>query len=98
MRLGERREYDYGGNTPSLSAAVRQLRMHVLDAHGPGVAKFIERVRAVAWLAEEAEEQKAAAHLHKIAAVMHQQGKIKDMRNALYGALDKVAESIVNAS
>jgi hypothetical protein len=29
---------------------------------------------------------------------MHQQGKIKDMRNALYGALDKVAESIVNAS
>jgi hypothetical protein len=98
MRLGERREYDYGGNTPSLSAAVRQLRMHVLEAYGPGAAKFIERVRAVAWLAEQLEEQRAAAHLHKIAAVMQQQGQTKDMRNALYGALDKVAESIVNAS
>jgi hypothetical protein len=98
MRLSERREYDYGGNAPSLSAAVRQLRMHVLDAHGPGAAKFIDRVKAVAWLAQQANELKALAHLQKIAQVMEQQGLQRDMRNALYGALDRVAESIVNAS
>lgn len=99
LRLNERREYDYGGNAPSLSAAVRQLRMHVLDAHGPeGAAKFVERVSAVAWLAEQANEPKAAAHLHKIAQVMIQQGAQKDMRNALYPALERVAEAITNAS
>jgi hypothetical protein len=99
MRLGERREYDYGGNTPSLSAAVRQLRMHVLDAHGQdGSKKFVARVKAVAWLAEQVNELKAAAHLLKIAQVMEHQGAEKDMRNALYPALDRVAESILNAS
>lgn len=99
MRLNERREYDYGGNAPSLSAAVRQLRMHVLDAHGQdGVGKFVQRVKAVAWLAEQVNEQKAAAHLYKIAQVLMHQGAEKDMRNALYGALDKVGEAIINAT
>lgn len=99
IRLNERREYDYGGAAPSLSAAVRQLRMHVLDAHGPeGAAKFVQRVNAVAGLAAQVNELKAAAHLHKIAQVMTQQGASRDMRNALYPALEKVAEAIVNAS
>jgi hypothetical protein len=99
MRLNERRELDYGGSAPSLSAAVRQLRMHVLEAHGPeGAAKFVQRVKAVAWLAEQVNELKAAAHLHKIAQVMMHQGADKDMRNALYPALERVAEAIINAS
>ncbi|MEZ6022957.1 MAG: hypothetical protein R3C16_05990 [Hyphomonadaceae bacterium] len=97
MRLRERREYDYGGNPPSLSAAVRQLRMHVIEAHGPEAEKFIERLEAVAALAESAEETTAAALLRRVATVMRQNSE-RDMRNALYTALDKVQEAIVNAS
>lgn len=90
LRLRERRQYNYAGRAPSLSQAIRQLRMHVIDARGPqGVGTFIDRANAVAILAEMAEEVEAAHLLTRLAAGMSR-AREADMRTAVYAALDRV--------
>jgi hypothetical protein len=68
--------------------ALRQLRMRVLDAHGPGLAKFAERARGIALLAQRQAEPEAAAAIASLAqAAVTARG---DVRNELYEGLDRV--------
>jgi hypothetical protein len=88
MRLRERRRYDYASRPPSLSTALRQLRMHVIDAQGPaGVREFADRTRAVALLAEMAKEHEAAIELQRLSMRLTLS---RDGRPAIYDALDRV--------
>lgn len=88
IRLRERRRYNCASHPPPLGAALRQLRMHVIDAHGAaGVGAFADRTRAVALLAEAAGETDAAMELQRLSARLTPS---RDVRPAVYDALDRV--------
>ncbi|WP_395646166.1 hypothetical protein [Terricaulis sp.] len=90
LRLRERRQYDYAGRAPSLSQAIRQLRLHVIDARGPqGAGAFMDRANAVAMLADMSEETEAAHMLTRLAAGMGR-ARDTDMRPQIYAALDRI--------
>jgi len=89
LRVRERRRYDYVGAPPSLTIALRQLRMRVIDAHGQGAAIFAERARAVAELARIQKEFDAADALTAL-ALTATRGVYRDERPALYDGLARV--------
>ncbi len=89
LRVRERRRYDYVGLPPSVTIALRQLRMRVIDAHGPGAARFAERVRAVALLAQMQQEYDASQALAALALIAAR-GTVHDVRPELYDGLARV--------
>lgn len=88
LRLRERRRYDIAGQPPSLSIALRQLRMRVLDAQGPGAASFANRAQGVAHIARMHHEQRTAEVLIQLAATVSR-ARGADIRQSLYGVLDR---------
>lgn len=72
---------------PPLLTAMRQLRQHVLDVHGDGVAPFVERVKTIAAHARDSGEPETAAMLMKLAAVA-ELGNHLDVRADLIDLLD----------
>jgi hypothetical protein len=88
LRMRERRRYDYAGQPPSLSVALRQLRMRVLDARGPGAGSFADRAQATALLAQMNHEYAASDELSSL-AMQAARGVERDMRPALYERLDR---------
>jgi hypothetical protein len=89
LRVRERRRYDCAGNAPPLSTALRQLRMRILDARGPGAAALSDRAGAVATLAVAQGEYDAAQALSALAATALR-GRTVDVRPSLYQDLDRV--------
>lgn len=89
LRVRERRRYDYAGNVPPLNTALRQLRMRILDARGPGAASLSDRALAVATLAASQGEHDAAHELSAFAASALR-GRNEDVRPTLYKQLDRV--------
>lgn len=96
LRIRERRRYDYVGNAPPLSTALRQLRMRILDARGPTAAILSDRALAIATLAASHGEHEAAHELSAFAASALR-GRTSDVRPALYKQLDRVHAAIQNA-
>lgn len=92
LRVLERRRENYAGPTPSLSIAMRQLRMHVLDAEGANAPKFAQRLRGVALIAQAHGEIATANMLNAMAEGM---GRARgDMRQQLYAGLDRAHASL----
>lgn len=96
MRIRERRGYDYAGHAPPLNTALRQLRMRILDAQGPGAGKLADRANAVATLALYHGENDAAQELSALAATALR-GRNNDARPALYRDLDRVHAALCDA-
>lgn len=87
MRMLERRRENYAGSAPSLSIAMRQLRMRVLDARGRGATAFADRAHGVSILARMNDEPDAADALESLAMIAMRAGSA-DCRPSLYVALD----------
>jgi hypothetical protein len=96
LRVRERRRYDYAGNAPPLNTALRQLRMRILSAQGPGAAALSDRARAVAMLAAQQGEHDAAHELSAFAAAALR-GRNADVRPDLYKDLDRVHAAMRDA-
>ena len=88
LRLRERRRDNVAGNPPPLSTAMRQLRMHVIDARGPGAESFADRANGVAMLADVRGEHDAAVALSAL-AITAMRGRERDVREALFHGLDR---------
>lgn len=88
LRLRDRRRHDCAGAPPSLSIALRKLRMRVLDARGTGLGPFVDRVHGVAALADMNEEHDAAQELSALGMRMLRH-RDSDMRPEAYTALDR---------
>lgn len=88
LRMRERRRYDCTGMPPSLPIALRQLRMRVLDARGPNAARFADRSRSTALLAQMQGEHEASDVLTSLAMTAARGGG-RDVRPALYDGLDR---------
>lgn len=96
-RLLERRRENCAGRPPALRTALRQLRMRVLEAHGPaGARSFLDRTRAVALLAATHREPEVAQLLNKLADAIVCAGD-RDVREALYPQLDRIHDAIRSA-
>lgn len=87
MRMLDRRRENYSGPAPSLSIAMRQLRMRVLDARGRGANAFADRAHGVAILARMNDEPDVADALESLAMTAMRSGTA-DCRPSLYRALD----------
>ena len=85
--FGWRRQSE-GTPLPPLATALRQLRQHILDAHGVGVAAFVERTQAIAALARDSGEPESSAILLKLAAIA-ELGRDRDVRPILLDLLDE---------
>ena len=96
MRLMERRHENRAGPPPPLGTALRQLRLRVLDAHGQGVALFVNRVEGTAKLAELQNEPDAAFELANLGAVLDRTC-IDDARPQIYATLDR-AHALMRAA
>jgi hypothetical protein len=96
MRIRERRRYDYAGSPPPLNTALRQLRMRILEAQGPGAVALSERARGVASLAM-AQGEHGAAHELSAFATAALRGRTADVRPALYKDLDRVCAAMHDA-
>ena len=96
MRIRERRRYDYAGHAPPLNTALRQLRMRILEAQGPGAAALSDRARGVAMLAVSCGEDDAAHELSAFAAIALR-GRNGDVRPTLYQELDRVCAAMHDA-
>lgn len=88
LRLHERRREDSLGSPPALTTAMRQLRQHILDAHGAEAAAFRTRALGLAALAAELGETAVAAALERLADIAAQ-GEHNDVRDDLHAALDQ---------
>lgn len=88
FRLRERRQDNVAGNPPPLSTAMRQLRMHVIDARGAGAEVFADRAHGVAMLADVSGEHDAAAALSAL-AITAMRGRERDVRELLFRGLDR---------
>lgn len=84
----ERRRENYAGPAPSLSIALRQLRMHVLDATGEAAPAFANRLRAVALISRMHNEPGVANALTQLAASLAA-ARGADVRQHLYAGLDR---------
>lgn len=96
LRVRERRRYDYAGSPPPLNTALRQLRMRILGAQGPGAALLSDRARAVAMLAAHQGEHDAAHELSAFAAAALR-GRNADVRSGLYKDLNRVHAAMHDA-
>jgi hypothetical protein len=96
MRMLERRRENYAGRAPSLSIAMRQLRMRVLDAQGAQAAPFADRLRGVAHLARMHNEPAVSNALTQLATALAA-SRDADVRNKLYAALDRAHGLMRNA-
>jgi hypothetical protein len=96
LRLRERRRDNRASTPPPLSTALRQLRLRVLDAQGPGVDAFVDRVHGTATLAEMQNEPEVAYELGALGAVLDRTC-IKDARVNIYKTLDR-AHDVMRAA
>jgi hypothetical protein len=93
LRLLERRRENLAGPRPRLQRALRQLRLKVIDAHGAaGVAKFLDRVRAVAQLAEAEGASDVSAILQQLMLRLSHPSEA-DMRPYIYEQLDRLYDT-----
>ena len=88
LRLRERRRDNCAGNPPHLQTALRQLRMRVIEARGPGADAFAERAQSTALLAQMNDELDAADALSSL-AMTAARGRTNDVRPILYEGLDR---------
>ncbi len=88
LRLRERRRMNCANTPPNLTTALRQLRMRVLEAHGPGAKTFADRAHGCAVLAEMNDEHDAADALSAMAMKAARWGG-PDLRPSLYSDLDR---------
>lgn len=96
IRIRERRRYDCAGSVPPLNTALRQLRMRILDAQGPGAGRLADRANGVATLALHHGEHDAAHELSAFAATALR-GRNGDLRSSLYKDLDRVHTALHDA-
>lgn len=89
LRIRERRRYNCASSAPPLNTALRQLRMRIIEAQGPGAAALSDRAQGVAMLAASHGEHDAAHELSAFAAIALR-GRNGDVRPALYKELDRV--------
>jgi len=90
FRLRDRRRENYAESMPSLDNAVRQLRLQVIDVRGVGPqAMFMDRLRAVALIADEGGKAKSSQILNALAHALEVSAG-KDMRPAIYEQLDRL--------
>jgi len=95
LRVLERRRENYAGPAPSLSIALRQLRMRVINAEGHNTRDFIERLRGVALIARA---HKEIATSNALASLADALGRSRgDMRQQLYAGLDR-AHAVLRAA
>jgi MoxR-like ATPase len=87
-RLFEWRRNESAEPLPPLLTAMRQLRQHILDAQGDGIAPFVERAQAIAAQARESGEHETSAILLKLAAIA-ELGRDRDVRAVLLDLLDE---------
>jgi hypothetical protein len=86
LRLRERRRENYAGAPPALNVALRQLRMHAIDAHGSGLGLFASRVKSCAMLAAETGFFEVSGELAALSA--HLAGPCGgDPRDEIYDAI-----------
>lgn len=95
LRLRERRREDHAVPPPHLPTALRQLRMRVMDARGPGATAFADRVQSVALLAQFKNELDAADTLSSL-ALTAARGRDRDVRPILYQALDRAQAGLAH--
>jgi hypothetical protein len=89
MRLVNRRKDDLSGPPPSIATALRQLRIKVFETDSPaGMKDFIERCRAVAILANEANERPVANVIMDMARKLEKVNG-QDVRDKIYPILDR---------
>lgn len=88
LRLYERRRHDDAGAPPPLGTALRQLRLRVLDARGPGVDAFVSRVHGTALLAEMQNEPDVAIELNALGSTLAG-SHMADVRVKIYKSLDR---------
>ena len=88
LRLLERRKHNCAGDPPALNVALRNLRLRVLDAHGPGAERFTQRLAATALLAESLEERQTAFELSSLGESMKRH-RGEDMRAIIYTKVDR---------
>lgn len=88
LRMRERRRVNCAGTPPPLHTALRQLRMRVIDARGPGADTFADRVQSVALLAQMQDEHDASDTLSSL-ALTAARGRERDVRPSLYEGLDQ---------
>jgi hypothetical protein len=88
FRMLERRRENYAGPAPSLSIAMRQLRMRVLDAQGAQAPLFADRLRGVAQIARIHNEPGASNALNALATTLAG-ARGADIRQRLYDGLDR---------
>lgn len=96
LRLSERRRKDSAGNPPPLNTALRQLRLRVLDAQGPGVNAFVSRVQGTAMLAELQDEPEVAFELNNLGVTLNRTC-LNDARANIYKTLDR-AHAVMRAA
>lgn len=88
MRLLERRRDDFSCEPPPLATAMRQLRQHILDAHGERIDAFVIRVESTALLARMNGEPSVSAALLRLGAVARL-GRERDVRPDLIEMLNQ---------
>jgi hypothetical protein len=96
LRFVERRRANDAGMPPPLSTALRQLRLRVLDARGPGVTAFVNRVQGTAMLAEMQNEPEAAHELNALGLTLDRTC-LDDVRQHIYATLDR-AHAVMRAA
>lgn len=89
LRVREHRRYDYAGQPPSLQIAMRQLRMHVIDARGERATAFAERLKGVALIARMHNQLDVSDTLSRLAATVSHSPRGADVRNSIYAGLDR---------
>ena len=91
LRWTDRRHKACAGTPPPLSTALRQLRLRVLDAQGPGVNAFVNRVQGTAVLAELQNEPEVAFELNNLGLALDRTC-LHDARANIYKTLDRAHE------
>jgi uncharacterized protein YerC len=91
-RLKERRKHHLAGSTPSLSTALRQVRMRIVSLQDRrAVEVFVSRLMGVAHLAEVTGRGRVARALEQVAAQLAaQHTQTRDVRPALTKVLCKI--------
>lgn len=90
FRLRDRRRENRAEPVPSLDNAVRQLRLQVIDVRGIGPqAMFMDRLRAVALIANTHEQARSSSILCGLANALEKSAG-KDMRPVIYEQLDRL--------
>ncbi len=96
LRFTDRRRKACAGAPPPLSTALRQLRLRVLDAQGPGVNAFVNRVQGTAVLAELQDEPEVAFELKTLGMALDRTC-LNDARANIYKTLDR-AHAVMRAA